>query len=147
MGEKKVPGPFDIWPFFTQPPVLFWYIEAYGVGGGVIQESLILAMLIVTIQNGYGNLGEVYGKYPGWVKVSGPFDLLLFLQHTLPWFAVKQGWVCYTNEYNFSYANCYIPKIHWFHSWDMGGSSSMVDISGTSCLLLILWHIQSWILL
>ena len=46
-----------------------------GFGGPVIKEGLILAMSIVTLQNYFGELGEVCGKYPGWVKVPGPFDI------------------------------------------------------------------------
>ena len=46
-----------------------------GFGGPVIKEGLILVISIVTLQNYFGDLGEVYGKYPGWVKVPGPFDI------------------------------------------------------------------------
>ena len=45
-----------------------------GFGGPVIKEGLILVISIVTLQNYFGDLGEVCGKYPGWVKVPGPFD-------------------------------------------------------------------------
>ena len=47
-----------------------------GFGGPVIKEGLILVISIVTLQNDNGDLGEVCGKYPGWVKVPGPFDIL-----------------------------------------------------------------------
>ena len=73
-GWVKVPGPFDICHFFTQLTILFTYIETYGFWGPIIKEGLILVMLIVTLQNYFGDLGEVCGKYPGWVKVPGPFD-------------------------------------------------------------------------
>ena len=49
-----------------------------GFGGPVIKEGLILVISIVTLQNYYGDLGEVCGKYPGWVKVPGPFDICHF---------------------------------------------------------------------
>ena len=46
-----------------------------GFGRPVIKEGIILVISIVTLQNYFGDLGEVYGKYPGWVKVPGPFDI------------------------------------------------------------------------
>ena len=49
-----------------------------GFGGPVIKEGLILVISIVTLQNYFGDLGEVCGKYPGWVKVPGPFDICHF---------------------------------------------------------------------
>ena len=44
-----------------------------GFGGPVIKEGLILVISIVTLQNYIADLGEVCGKYPGWVKVPGPY--------------------------------------------------------------------------
>ena len=49
-----------------------------GFGGPVIKEGLILFISIVTLQNYYGDLGEVCGKYPGCVKIPGPFDICHF---------------------------------------------------------------------
>ena len=49
-----------------------------GFGGPVMKEGLILVISIVTLQNYFGDLGEVCGKYPGWVKVSGPFNIRHF---------------------------------------------------------------------
>ena len=49
-----------------------------GFGGPVIKEGLILVISIVTLQNHFGDLGEVCGKHPGWVKVPGPFDICHF---------------------------------------------------------------------
>ena len=49
-----------------------------GFGGPVIKEGLILVLSIVTLQNCFGDLAEVCGKYPVWVKVPGPFDILPF---------------------------------------------------------------------
>ena len=75
----KVPGPFDICHFFTQLPILYTYIETYGFLGPIIKEGLILVISIVTLQNYYGDLlAVVCGKYPGWVKIPGPFDILPF---------------------------------------------------------------------
>ena len=55
-----------------------------GFGGPVIKEGLILVISIVTLQNYFGDLGEVCGKYPGWVKVPGPFDIChFFIQLTI----------------------------------------------------------------
>ena len=39
-----------------------------GFGGPVIKEGVILVISIVTLPNYFGDLGEVCGKYPGWVK-------------------------------------------------------------------------------
>ena len=46
-----------------------------GVWGPVIKEGLILVISIAILQNCYVDLGEVCGKYTGWVKVPGPFDI------------------------------------------------------------------------
>ena len=77
-GWLKVPGPLYILPFFTQLPILFTYIDIYCffLEGAVIKEGLILGILIVTPQNWYGDLGEVCGKYAGWLKVAGPLYIL-----------------------------------------------------------------------
>ena len=40
-----------------------------GFGGPVIKEGLILVISIVTLQNYFGDLSQVCGKHPGWVKV------------------------------------------------------------------------------
>ena len=45
-----------------------------GFWGPAIKEGLILVISIVTFQNSFGDLGDVCGKYPGWVKVPEPFD-------------------------------------------------------------------------
>ena len=76
----KIPGPLDIGPFLTQFPILFAYIDLYGFGGGpVIKEGIILVISIVTLQNCFGDLGEICGKYPRWLKVPGPLDIGPFL--------------------------------------------------------------------
>ena len=71
----KVPGPLDIGPFLTQLPILFTYIDIYGFWGPVKEESLILVISIVTLQNCFGDLGEMCGKHPRWLKVPGPLDI------------------------------------------------------------------------
>ena len=45
-----------------------------GFGVPVIKEGIILVISIVTLQNYYGDLGEVCGKYPGGCKYR---DLLI----------------------------------------------------------------------
>ena len=69
-----------------------------GFGGPVIKEGLILVISIVTLQNYFGDLGEVCGKYPGWVKVPGPFDIchfftLLCVGYTNKIWVDHPGWV------------------------------------------------------
>ena len=46
-----------------------------GFGGPVIKEGMILVISIVTLQNCFGDLGEIRGKYPRWLKVPGPLDI------------------------------------------------------------------------
>ena len=46
-----------------------------GFGGPVIKEGIILVISIVTLQNCFGDLGEICGKYPRWLKVPGPLDI------------------------------------------------------------------------
>ena len=77
-GWGKVPGPFDICHF--SPSSLFYVriLRHIGFGGHVIKECLILVISIVTLQNYIGHLGDVCSKYPGWVKVPGPFDICHF---------------------------------------------------------------------
>ena len=113
----KVPGPLDIGPFLTQLPIIFTrYIDIYGFWGPLIKEGMILVISIVTLQNCFGDLGEICGKYPRWLKVPGPLDIGPFLTQ-LPilftyidiygfWGPIKKG-------YNFSYLDCYIPKLFW----------------------------------
>ena len=88
-----------------------------GFGGPVIKEGIILVMSIVTLQNYYGDLGEVCGKYPGWVKESGPFDIChLFTQLTILFTYIETYgfWgSCYKRRSNFSYLDCYTPKLFW----------------------------------
>ena len=82
-GWVKVLGPFDICHVFTQFTILTTYIETYGFWGPVIKEGIILVISIVTLQNYYGDLGEVCGKYPGWGKVPGPFYICHFSPSSL----------------------------------------------------------------
>ena len=112
---------FDICHSFTQLTILFTYIERYGFffwgGGGVIKENLIVVILIVTLQNYYGDLGDVCGKYPGWVKVSGPFDICHFVtQFTIlvTYIEIYGFWGArYKRGSNFSYLDCHTPRLLW----------------------------------
>ena len=116
-GWVKVPGPFDICHFFTQLTIIFTYIETYGFRGPDIKEGLILVISIVTLPNYYGDLGEVRGKYPGWVKVAGPTDIChLFTQLTIIFTYIETygfWWPRYKRRSNFSYVDCYTPKLFW----------------------------------
>ena len=86
-------------------------------GGGVIKEGLILVISIVTLQNCFGDLDEVCGKYPVWVKVPGPLIFATFSPSSVFYLriliymgfwgpVIKRG-------SNFSYLDCYIPKLFW----------------------------------
>ena len=116
-GWVKVPGPFDICHFFTQLTILFTYIETYGFWGPVIKEGLILVISIVTLQYYYGDLCEVCGKYPGCVKIPGPFDICHFCtQLTILFTYIETYGFCgsrYKRRSNFSYIDCYTPKLLW----------------------------------
>ena len=130
----KVPGPLDIGPFLTQFPILFAYIDIYGFWGArykrgynfsylatycipVIKEGIILVISIVTLQNCFGDLGEICGKYPRWLKVPGPLDIGPFLTQFPILFAyidIYGFWGArYKRGYNFSYLDCYTPKLFW----------------------------------
>ena len=113
-GWVKVPGPFDIYHFFTQLTILSTHIETYGFWGPVI-KGLILIISIVKLQNYYGDLGEACCKYPGWVKVPGPFDIChFFTQLTILFTYIETYGVWgshYKRRYNFSYIDCYTSKI------------------------------------
>ena len=116
-GWVKVPGPFDICHFFNQLTILFMYIETYGFWGPVIKEGIILVISIVTLQNYYGDLGEVCGKYTGWAKVPGPFDICHFFTQLTILFTYIETYGFWGSHYkrrsNFSYLDCYTPKLFW----------------------------------
>ena len=61
-SEPITGGPFDIWPFFAQLPILFNYIYTYGFWGACYKT-------------GSGHLDEVCGQYPGWAQVGGHIDI------------------------------------------------------------------------
>ena len=42
-----------------------------GFGGPVIKEGIILVISIVTLQNSFGDLGEICGKYPKMAESTG----------------------------------------------------------------------------
>ena len=103
----KVPGPLDIGPFLTQFPILFTYIDIYGFWGPLIKQGIILVISIVTLQNCFGDLGEMCGKYSRWLKVPGPLDIGPFLTQFPILFAyidIYGFWGArYKRGYNFSY--------------------------------------------
>ena len=134
----KVPGPLDIDPFW--PSSLFHsriliYMGFWG-GGAVIKEGIILVISIVTLQNCFGDLGEICGKYPRWLKVPGPLDIGPFLTQ----FPILFGYIDlygfwgarYKRGYNFSYLDCYTPKLFWRPRWDVWQVLKMAESTGTS---------------
>ena len=94
-----------------------------GFGGPIIKEGIILVISIVTLQNYYGDLGEVCGKYPGWVKVPGPFNIVHFVTQLTILFTYIERYgflgARYKRGSNFSYLDCYTPKLLWRPRWVM----------------------------
>ena len=88
-----------------------------GFGGPFIKEGLILVISIVILHNYFGDLGEVCGKQPGWVKVSGPFDICHFFTQLTILFTYIDIYGFWGSRYkrrsNFSYLDCYTPKLLW----------------------------------
>ena len=87
-----------------------------GFGGPVIKEGLILVISIVTLQNYFGDLGEVCGTHPGCVKIPGPFDICHFFTQLTILFAfieIYEFWGSRYKRSNFSYLDCYTPKLFW----------------------------------
>ena len=113
----KVPGPLDIGPFLTQFTILFAYIDIYGFWGPLIKQGIILVISIVTLQNCFGDLGEMCGKYSRWLKVPGPLDIGPFLIQfpiLFTYIEIYGFWGArYKIGYNFSYLDCYTPKLFW----------------------------------
>ena len=70
----------------------FWYLPlldpahystyVFGGGGGVIKEGLILVISIATLQHYFDDLGEVCGKYPGWVQLHQLWANFLYILFT-----------------------------------------------------------------
>ena len=106
-----------------------------GCGGPVIKEGLILVISIVTLQNYYGDLGEVCGKYPGWVKVPGPFDICHFFTQLTILFTYIETYGFWGSRYkrrsNFSYLDCYTPKLFWRPRLGMWQAPRMGESTGT----------------
>ena len=88
-----------------------------GFGGPVIKEGIILVISIVTLQNCFGDLGEMCGKYSRWLKVPGPLDIGPFLTQfpiIFTYIDIYGFWGArYKRGYNFSYLDCYTPKLFW----------------------------------
>ena len=135
---------------------VYWYIWVFG--GPVIKEGIILVISIVTLQNCFGDLGEICGKYPRWLKVPGPLDIGPFLTQFPILFAyidLYGFWGArYKRGYNFSYLDCYTSKLFWRPRWDMWQVPKMAESTGTSWYLTLFdpvpysihvyWHI--WVL-
>ena len=89
-----------------------------GFGGPVIKEGLILVISIVILQNYYGDLGDVCGKYPVWVKVPGPLDYLIILTPYITMICVITdirvlGIPLYKKSIASVILDCYTPKLRW----------------------------------
>ena len=128
----------DLLIFATFSPSSLFYLRIktfMGFGGPVIKESLILVTSIVTLQNYYGDLGEVCGKYPGWVKVPGPFDICHFFTQLSIIFTYIETYGFWGSRYkrrsNFSYLDCYTPKLFWRPRWGMWQALRMGESTGT----------------
>ena len=138
MGEST--GNFWYFTLFHPAPYsnyVYWVILIFG--GPFIKEGLILVILIVTLQNYHGDLGEVCGKYPGWVKVPGPFDILPFFTQFPILFTYRFWGSRYKRGSNYSYLDCYTPKLFWQPWWGMWKEPRMGESTGTF-LYLPLFH-------
>ena len=106
-----------------------------GFGGPIIKEGLILVISIVTLQNYFGDLCGVCGKHPGWVKVPGPFDICHFLTQLTILFTFIEIYGFWGSRYkrrsNFSYLDCYTPKLFWRPRWGMWQVPRMGESTGT----------------
>ena len=116
-GWVKVPGPFDICHFFLPSSLFYLRLLRYMGFGGPVIKGLILVISIVTLPNYFGDLGEVCGKYPGWVKVPGPFDICHFFTQLTILFTFIEIYGFWGSRYkrrsNFSYLDCYTAKLFW----------------------------------
>ena len=110
-----------------------------GFGGPVIKEGIILVISIVTLQNCFGDLGEIFGKYPRWLKVPGPLDIWPFLTQFPILYAyidIYGFWGArYKIGYTFSYLDCYTSKLLWRPRWDVWQVLKMAESTGTSWYL------------
>ena len=104
-----------IFATFSSSSLFYSRILRLGFGGPVI-KGLILVISIVTLQNYFGDLGEACGKYPGWVKVPGHFDIChFFTQLTILFtFIETYGFLGarYKRRSNCSYLDCYTPNYY-----------------------------------
>ena len=151
-------------PFWPSSLFYLRILIYMGFGGPVIKEGIILVISIVKLQNCFGDLGEICGKYPRWLKVPGPLDIWPFLTQFPILFAYidiygfgggggggryKRGYI-----YNFSYLDCYTPKLFWRPRWDMWQVPKMAESTGTSWYLTLFdpvpysicvnWYIWVW---
>ena len=116
-GWVKVPGHLDIWPFFTQLPIQFTYIDIYGFWGAPYKRGSNFSYIDCCTPNCFGDLGEMCGKYAAWVKVPGPLDIWPFLTklHILfTYIDIYRFWRSrYKRGSNLSYHVCYTPTLSW----------------------------------
>ena len=105
-----------------------------GFGGPVIKEGIILVISIVTLQNSFGDLAEICGKYPRWLKVPGPLDICFCLFPILfAYINIYGFWGArYKRGYNFSYLDCYTPKLFLRPRCDVWQVPKMAESTGTS---------------
>ena len=110
----------DLLIFATFSPSSLFYLRILrhmGFGGRIIKEGLILVISIVILQNYNGDIGELCGKYPGWVKVPGHFDICHFFTQLTILFTYIERYGYWGAHYkrgsNFSYLACYTPKLFW----------------------------------
>ena len=123
----------DLLIFATFSPSSLFYLRLLrymGFGGPVIK-----GLILVILQNYFGDLGEVCGKYPGWVKVPGPFDICHFFTQLSIIFTYIEtygfwGSRCKRRS-NFSYLNCYTPKLFWRPRWGMWQALRMGESTRT----------------
>ena len=126
----------DGWKYVYRDTCIWFFFG----GGGIIKEDLILVISIVTLQNYYGDLGEVCGKYPGWLTVPWPFDICHFFTQLTILFTYIETYgfwgARYKRRSNFSYIDCYTPTLLWRPRWDMWQVPRMGESTGT------FWYLQ-----
>ena len=144
---------------FSLSSLFYLHILIYmGFGGPLIKEGLVLVISIVTLQNYFSDLCEMCGKYAGWVKVPGHLDIWPFFTQ-LPIICTYidiygfRG-APYKRGPNFSFLDCYTPKLFWWSRWDVWQVRMMGESTGTSWYLTIFhpapyyiyiyWYIWVW---
>ena len=130
----KVPGPFDIWPFFTQFPILFTYIDIYRFCGSRYKRWSNYSYLDCYTPKLFWQPWWGMWKEPRMGESTGTF-LYLPLFHPAPysiytyWDILVGGGVIKRRS-NFSYLDCYTPKLLWRPSWGVWQVPRMGKVSG-----------------